>query len=157
MPHRNIMPLGVGGTEAKVESQDLLASSDIEHADDSKIYALEDYPGLQGPMREVFEHLRKRILNLDSSVREEYKKLYIAYKTTTNFVDIEPQVKRLRLSLNLKFSEINDPKGLSKDITGLGRWGNGDIEVGISSLDQLDDVMDLVRQSFEKHWDEVYA
>ncbi len=151
------MPLGVGGAEAKAEPHDLMGSSDIEYADDSKIYTLEDYPGLQGPMREVFEHLRKRILNLDSSVREEYKKLYIAYKTTTNFVDIEPQVRRLRLSLNLKFGEINDPKGLSKDITGLGHWGNGDVEVSISSLDQLDDVMDLVRQSFEKRWEEAYA
>jgi predicted transport protein len=59
----------------------------------------------------------------------------------------------------MKFSEINDPKRLCKDISGVGRWGNGDVEIGFSSLDQLDDVMHLIRQSFEKHWeeDEVYA
>jgi len=65
-----------------------------------------------------------------------------------------PQVKQLRLSLNMKFSEINDPKGLCRDITDIGRWGNGDVEVGLSSTDQLDDVMYLIRQSFEKHWEE---
>lgn len=32
--------------------------------------------------------------------------LYIAYKTTTNFVDIVPQKSRLRLSLNLRFDEL---------------------------------------------------
>ena len=54
----------------------------------------------------------------------------------------------------MKFSEINDPKGLCKDISGLGRWGNGDVEIGLSSPDQLDDVMYLIRQSFEKHWED---
>lgn len=52
---------------------------------------------LQGDLRELFEHLRKRILNIDASVKEEFKKLYIAYKASTNFVDIVPQKSRLRL------------------------------------------------------------
>jgi predicted transport protein len=51
----------------------------------------------------------------------------------------------------MKFSEINDPKHLCRDVTNLGRLGNGDIQIGIHSIDQLDDVMALVKQSFEKH------
>jgi predicted transport protein len=112
---------------------------------------------LQGDILKLFEALRKRILNLDASVREEFKKLYIAYKTTTNFVDIVPQKSRLRLSLNMRFDEIDDPKGLCRDITDLGRWGNGDVELGVSSLDQLDDVMVLIRQAFEKHSEDLAA
>lgn len=108
---------------------------------------------LQGAIGELFEALRKRVLNLDPSVREEFKKLYIAYKTSTNFVDVVPQRSKLRLSLNMKFDEIYDPKGLCRDVTDLGRWGNGDVEVGLSSLTQLDDVMALIQQAFEKHSD----
>jgi predicted transport protein len=111
--------------------------------------ALEDHAHLSGPMLELFEHSRKRVLNLDSSVREEVLKLYVAYKATTNFVDVVPQKSRLRRSLNMDFDEVHDPKGLCKDVTGLGRWGNGDVEIGLSSIDQLDDVMELVKQSFE--------
>ena len=77
------------------------------------------------------------ILNLDPTVREECKKLYIAYKTATNFVDVEPQMKGLRLFLNMKFSEINDPRGLCRDVTTLGHHGNGDVEISLSSPDQL--------------------
>lgn len=94
------------------------------------IYTINDFPDLTGNMLELFEELRKRICNLDSSVREEFKKLYIAYKTTTNFVDVVPQKSRLRLSLNMAFNEIHDPKGICKDVTNLGRWGNGDVEIG---------------------------
>lgn len=122
-----------------------------ERADSASQYTLADHPHLTGEILELFEQLRRRILNLDSSVTEQILKLYIAYKTTTNFVDVIPQKSRLRLSLNLAFDEINDPQGWCKDVTGLGRWGNGDVEVGISRLEQLDYVISLIRQSFEKH------
>jgi hypothetical protein len=32
----------------------------------------------------------------------------------------------------------------------MGRWGNGDVEVALSSIDQLPYVLGLVRQSFEE-------
>ncbi|MGG1680194.1 DUF262 domain-containing protein [Neobacillus sp. NRS-1170] len=115
------------------------------------IYTINDFPDLTGNMLELFEELRKRICNLDSSVREEFKKLYIAYKTTTNFVDVVPQKSRLRLSLNMAFNEIHDPKGICKDVTNLGRWGNGDVEICISTFKEIDDVMYLIKQSFNKH------
>ena len=61
-----------------------------------------------------------------------------------------PLASRLRLSLNMRFHEIDDPRGVCRDVTGLGRWGNGDVEVGLSSLEELPYVMSLVRQSFDK-------
>lgn len=115
------------------------------------IYTIDDHPHLStGLLREVFEAFRKAVLALDPCVTEEFLKLYVAYKAETNFVDVVPQAKRLRLSLNMEFPEINDPKGLCKDVSGLGRWGNGDVEVGLSSMEELPYIMGLVRQSFEK-------
>src|ERR1035441_3364670 len=101
-------------------------------------------------MHEVFDALRNQVLALDPCVAEEFLKLYVAYKAETNFVDVVPQKKRLRLSLNMAFHEIDDPKGICKNVAGLGRWGNGDVELGVSSLQDLPYVMGLVRQSFEK-------
>lgn len=113
-------------------------------------YTIANHPQLlTGTMQEVFEALRKELLALDPCVTEEFLKLYVAYKAETNFVDVVPQAKRLRLSLNMAFSEIDDPKCLCKDVSGLGRWGNGDIEIGLASLDGLPYVMSLVRQSLE--------
>jgi predicted transport protein len=103
-----------------------------------------------GSLSAVFEAFRKEVLALDPCVTEEFLKLYVAYKAETNFVDVVPQAKRLRLSLNMGFPDINDPKGFCKDVSGLGRWGNGDVEVGLSSLDELPYVIGLVRQSLEK-------
>lgn len=114
-------------------------------------YTLNDHPFLQsGLPREIFDAFRKEVLSLDPCVTEEFLKLYVAYKAETNFVDVEPQARRLRLSLNMAFPEIYDPKGICKDVSGLGRWGNGDVEVGLSSLEELPYVIGLVRQSFER-------
>ena len=126
-----------------------------EGADGEDAYSLNNFEHLNGEMLDLFEALRKRIVNLDVSVREEIKKLYIAYKTTTNFVDIVPQKSRLRLSLNMRFDEIDDPRGICVDVTDKGRWGNGDVEVGIAAPDEIEYVMFLIRQSFEKHTDEL--
>lgn len=113
--------------------------------------SIEDHPHLRsGPLRVVFEEFRKQVLALDPCVAEEFLKLYVAYKAETNFVDVIPQAKRLRLSLNVGFPEIDDPRGICRDVTGLGRWGNGDVEVGLSSIEEVPYVMGLVRQSFEK-------
>jgi uncharacterized protein with ParB-like and HNH nuclease domain/predicted transport protein len=114
-------------------------------------YSINDHPNLlASPMCELFAAFRKEVLALDPCVVEEFLKHYVAYKAETNFVDVVPQAKRLRLSLNMAFTEISDPKNLCKDVSGIGRWGNGDIEIGLASLDELPYVMGLVRQSLER-------
>lgn len=114
-------------------------------------YTIENHPLLvSGPMAEVFKVFRKEVQALDDCVTEEFLKFYVAYKAESNFVDIVPQAKRLRISLNMPFPEINDPKGLCKDVSSVGRWGNGDVEVSLKSLEELPYVIGLVRQSLER-------
>ena len=116
------------------------------------IYDLSDHPQLAegSAMRVLFDALRKEVMALDAGVTEEVLKLYVAFKAETNFVDVVPQKSRLRLSLNMAFHELHDPRGVAKDVTSLGRWGNGNVEVGLSMLSELPYVMGLVRQAFEK-------
>jgi len=123
----------------------------------SSSFTIDDHPYLAegsdmygNKVRKLFDELRKRILALDPCVTEEFLKLYVAYKAETNFVDIVPQAKRLRLSLNMAFPDINDPEGICRDVTGRGRWGNGDVEIGLERPEDIPYVMGLIRQSFEK-------
>lgn len=118
----------------------------------AETYTVDDHTHLAvgTPMRQLFEALRKELLSLDPCVSEEFLKVYVAYKAETNFVDVVPQAKQLRLSLNMEFHELHDPKELAKDVTNLGHWGNGDVEVGLNCSADIPYVMGLVRQAFEK-------
>ena len=114
-------------------------------------YTIADHPYLQGGLpRELFEVFRVQVLALDECVNEEFLKLYVAYKAETNFVDVVPQAKGLRLSLNLNFPEIDDPRGVCQDITNLGRWGNGNVEIRLEKHEDLTYIFGLVRQALEK-------
>jgi len=123
----------------------------VEEEPAKQKYTIEDHEYLQEGelMRPLFDELRKRILNIDSSVKEEPTKLYIAYKSITNFVDIVPQKKSLRLSLNISFDRIKDPLERCKDVSGKGRWGNGDTEIKISSESDIDYAFNLIKQAFD--------
>lgn len=113
-------------------------------------YTAADHPQLLSEtIRPIFEAFRREVLALDPCVAEEYLKLYIAYKAETNFVDVVPQLSALRLTLNMKWPELNDPKGICIDVSGKGRWGNGDVEVKLTALDDLPYVVGLVRQSLD--------
>lgn len=141
-------------TAPKLDPEILAAYRPAKRADTGG-YSIADHPNLLLPeMRELFEAFRKEVLALDPCVTEEFLKLYVAYKAETNFVDVVPQAKRLRLSLNMAFADINDPKGMCKDVSGLGRWGNGDVEVRLATVDELSYVMGLVRQSLEQQMGE---
>lgn len=111
-------------------------------------YSLETYE-MNDETRMLFEALDKRIMNLSPGVKREFKKLYIAYKLDTNFVDIIIQKERLLIVVNMKFSDIIDPNGICRDITDVGRWGNGDAELFMEHQDELDQVMEIVKQSFD--------
>ncbi|MEA4921708.1 MAG: DUF262 and DUF1524 domain-containing protein [Clostridiaceae bacterium] len=115
-----------------------------------KVYSLNDYEYLNSFTEMLFEQLNKHILSISSDVKREFKKLYVAYKADTNFVDVVIQKSRLRLAINMRFDDVHDPKGLCKNITDVGRWGNGDVELFFESLSQLDDVMDIIEQSYNK-------
>ena len=119
----------------------------------STAYTYNDHKHLieGSPVRQLFEMLRKEVLMLDSCVREEVLKNYIAYKAETNFVDVVPQKNRLRLSLHMDFHEMHDPRSLAKDVTNLGRPSSGKVEVGLNNNpDELRYIMSLVCQAFEK-------
>ena len=119
-------------------------------------YALDDHPALAGAIRPLFDELRRRVQNLDAGVHEEVRKQYIAYKGATNFLEVVPLVSELKLYLDIAKDELDDPHDLARDVTAVGHWGTGSVEVRLKTADQLEDVMDLIRQAFEIQGEEGY-
>ncbi len=118
-----------------------------------KTYTLEDHlQQANSALKSLFLNLREKILSLDDNIIEEPKKLYIAYKLTTNFVDITIKQTHLKIWLNLKSGQLNDPFNLARDLTKphpIGHWGNGDYEIKLKKEEDLDKVFELIKQSYE--------
>ncbi len=113
-------------------------------------WTINDFSYLTGDMLDLFEQLRHSIVCLAASIEEQINKHYIVFKSNKIFVSITPQAKRLLLILNLPFAEISDPKRQCRDVAHIGKLGHGDVQVGIASKDEIDYIMFLIRQAYEK-------
>jgi len=100
--------------------------------------------------KELYEAVKQELLKLDENVDIVYKKLYVAFKSKTNFVDIVFQKKALVLTFNIKYAELKDPKHLTEDVSQKGRWGNGEAAIHLSDLKYLEDVIDFAKQALAK-------
>ena len=115
-----------------------------------KTYTLEDYKP-SATARNLFEKIDRRIKNLSDDIEISFTKLYVAYKFAgRNFTEIIIQKSKLRIFVNMNFSEVIDPLGICKDASNVGKWCSGDIEINFENLSQLDDIIDIIDQSFEK-------
>ena len=60
-----------------------------------------------------------------------------------------PQKRRLLLTPQHAFRrKLKDPRGLAADVTNLGLWGNGDVQLEVDNARQVAYAMELVRQAF---------
>ena len=98
---------------------------------------------------ELYNQLKERIMNL-GEVEVLPRKEYISFRRKRPFADIVFYAHHLRIMLNMKAGELDDPKHLTKDLSKKGHWGNGDYDIRVSFDSDLDYVMFLVNQSFKK-------
>ncbi len=116
-------------------------------------YSIEDHlTSASKKSKELFSIFKEQVTALDDEIIEEPKAKYIAYKLTTNFVDVVIMKDGLKIFLNVPSGNLEDPNGIARDLTQpkkIGHWGNGDYELKFEDESQIDAVMSLVRQSYE--------
>ncbi|AXQ78166.1 hypothetical protein DDV21_003270 [Streptococcus chenjunshii] len=113
-----------------------------------KTYSEEDLlANKSDDMVELYEAYKQAIFQLIPDGNLVATKLYMAFKQNKrNIVDIEIQNKQLKLFLNAKFGEIEDPKQLARNVSTIGHYGNGDYEIKITDTQHLEYIMSLLKQ-----------
>lgn len=116
--------------------------------DEIKVYSEEDHlNGSSEEIIELYESFKNAILNLTDDIEIVPKKLYIAFKKHKNIADIVILKKGIKIFINLKKGQLDDSKGLMKDVSERGHWGNGDYELVVNNTTNLEYIMSLVKQA----------
>lgn len=114
-----------------------------------KVYTEEDHLNkVSEGTQKLYELIKSKILELDD-IDIDVKKVYIAFKGRKNITDIEFNQNKLKVYINLKKGMLEDPLNIAQDITEIGHWGNGDYRVEVSSEEDIDNVMPLIKQSLK--------
>lgn len=84
------------------------------------------------------------------AVERRYLAKYISYVVgKETFCSLHILRGGLRVWLKLKYNRLDSPPNFARDMSGIGHWGTGDLELAINSRSQLEDGLPLVRLSFE--------
>ncbi len=98
-------------------------------------------------IRELYERFRDSILNLSPNFELNIKKVYIAFQINNkNLVYFSIRKNQIKIYLNRKYNEIDDPKGLVKDMTGVDHHGSGDCEIVVMDTENLEYLLSLIKQ-----------
>jgi predicted transport protein len=102
-----------------------------------------------GLVRDLVVAVHDYICSLDPAIEAAPKKLYIAYKTTENIVCLEAKVSSVALYLKVDPKKVKGPAGLSRDVSKIGHFGTGDLEIVLKSLDDLEKAKPFIQQAYQ--------
>lgn len=106
--------------------------------------------GIPENIVELYEKLKEYILGFGDDVETKVKKVYIAFVVKSNFCSLQLQNKQIRCWINLRFDEINDPLKLARDVSNIGHHGTGDCELSFSDDKNLEYIVGLIKQGYNK-------
>ena len=117
-----------------------------------KVYTEDDHLAIGSEdSKELYDKFKTSLLTISNNIKIKPTKRYVGFLSKTNFVDIHIQKKALKIWLNLRKGELDDPKGLFRDVSNIGHWGNGDYELQVSDDRDIDYVISLAKQAYKKN------
>lgn len=102
----------------------------------------------------LFEQTRSFILAQGDDIIEKPLKLYVAYRRLKNFVCmslISKQDPHVFLTLKLDPTTVELEKGFARDVTNIGHWGTGDLEVVLRKPGDFEKVKPLIERAYQEN------
>lgn len=99
----------------------------------------------------LYEDLRNYVLSLGDDITENQLKHYVAFKKIKNIVCVEILKNRLTLYLKLDASTIEYEKGFTRDTTGIGHFGTGNVEVTICNRGDYEKAKVLLDRAYTEN------
>jgi predicted transport protein len=102
----------------------------------------------------LFEQIRSLILAQGDDIIEKPLKLYVAYRRLKNFVCmslISKQDPHVFLTLKLDPTTVELEKGFTRDVTNIGHWGTGDLEVVLRKPGDFEKVKPLIERAYQEN------
>jgi len=116
-------------------------------------YILNKSKGRTPEFKEFYYNLRNRVLELGEVEIKVNGKFISLHRDNKPFVDFIIYQNKIGISINLKKGELKDVLGKCKDQSDKQHWGSGDYIIWIDQEGDLDYVMSLIKQSYDKQGD----
>ncbi len=134
------------------ESINVISKKDVimeKVSKEIKKYTLDEHiKNSNEEIAEIFNVYREKIEEMLPEIETEPKKLYIAFKLNRkNLVDFKLQKNMFKMWINAKEGILDDSKKMAKNVSKIGHWGNGDYELTIKNLENLEYILSLIKDA----------
>lgn len=102
----------------------------------------------------LFEQTRSFILAQGDDIIEKPLKLYVAFRRLKNFIClgvIPKQDPHLFLIMKLDPASLQIEKGFSRDVSNIGHWGTGDLELCLRNVADFDKAKSLIERAYQEN------
>lgn len=106
---------------------------------------------LDTAMSDRFETLRAFLIALGDDVQETTLRYYIAFKRIKNFacVEFRPTTSKMLVFVKVDPATVTLEAGFTRDVSSIGHFGTGDLEITLSQPEDLERAMPLIKRSYE--------
>lgn len=127
-------------------------SSDRTQKSSIKTKTVSDYiEQANEQLTDRFESLKAFIIALGDDIQMKTLKYYIAFKRIKNFacVEIHPQSNSILLYLKVDPTIVTLEQGFSRNVTNIGHYGTGDLEIRINNDEDLEKAKHFIEKSYD--------
>lgn len=140
----------VTGIDASLE-REMSKKEEGQSKRSAEVYNLDEhFKGKSDYIVELFSELDERIRALGDNIIRKTLKKYIGYQTTRNFCELIVQSKSIIVHIDIEYNQLVEPRGMAEDASSVGRWATGPTRVSVHLLDDIQYVMGLIIQSYER-------
>lgn len=102
-------------------------------------------------LRNLYDTLEAYLLNLGDDVTKTTRQFYYAFRRIKNFacVEIHPQTRKVLVYLKTDPSSITLEPGFTRDVSKIGHFGTGNLEVAISNHNDFERAQALIQMSYQ--------
>jgi predicted transport protein len=102
-------------------------------------------------IRALYEQTTSLLLSLGDDVQQKALKLYMAFRRLKNFACIIVYPNRLLIMLKLAPATVALEEGFSRDVSQVGHWGTGDVELCLRTPADLQKAQALLERSYAEN------
>lgn len=102
-------------------------------------------------IKTLYQDLTNYILSLGDDISETHLKLYSAFKKIKNIVTVVVLKKKLVINLPLDVSTVTFEDGFSRDVTNIGHWGCGAVELYIQTSSDFEKAKPLIDRAYNEN------
>ncbi len=102
-------------------------------------------------LRDIYDAVYQFLVGLGDDVQVKEVKLYTAFKRLKNFVcmEIYPQARTVTLYLKLDPSTVALENGFTRDVSNVGHFGTGDLQVTLKAIADFERAQPLLVRAYE--------